>query len=360
MNPTRPGVLLLTEEQKIANRKEVQRAYYEKTRIPNKDLQSQNSNLNEQIGQSTVYIMTLINERDQAKALLQSYGLLINEKELRIQLLQQENNRLRLEPCEILQPNSNLENAELRKRIENLESTVSQQSQQIISNDSLILQLKSQNSEKDNRISQLQSQLNGCVTTDLNQRLQDLSLKLENKTQENLSCFETINKLNADKSGLMIYRDFLADINSRYPKFLASYAYDLKQPGNQSQYSEINNWAEKEFSKITPNDILPLTSFKNFIITPEPSPKNLGLNTPQVNLNQPVIYNQNVPQVNLQNELADTSNINHPMAGDVAFKRWLYLYHSNNKSPEYKNLYESLRKRYKITPVQVVQQYSKF
>ena len=111
--------------------------------------------------------------------------------------------------------------------------------------------------------------------------------------------------------------------------------------------------------------------------TPVYNQPNLNQNIPQVssypstsvyaqlNLNQQVFVNQNILQVSLQNkQIADTSNINHPMANDSRFKRWLWLYNNNMKStPEYQILYDGLRKDNsynRISPVQVVQSHSRY
>jgi hypothetical protein len=149
----------------------------------------------------------------------------------------------------------------------------------------------------------------------------------------------------------------IIDINSKYPKILPSYINELQQPGNQSPHVAINNWAKGEVGKLNPLEILPLTPFR-IVSTPVPSYQSTSVYV-QPNLIQP-IYNQNIPQVSMQQE-ADTSNINHQMASDPDFKRWLWLANNNMKgTTEYTRLYDRLRKKYNITPIQVLEGYRRF
>ena len=43
---------------------------------------------------------------------------------------------------------------------------------------------------------------------------------------------------------------------------------------------------------------------------------------------------------------------------DPDFQRWIFLYYNKIKNTtEYRNLYQNLRNRYKISPIQIVRQY---
>ena len=260
--------------------------------------------------------------------------------------------------------------SEKDRTIFQLQSQTSQLQQQNSEKDSTISQLQLLNSQKDSTISQLHIQLNGCVTVDVDSRLQEMSQALANEMERQRLCLQTINQLNSENSSLKVFRDIISELNSKYPKILPSFVSEILQPGNQSPYPEINTWAREQSNKITPDQILPLTFFKTLSpaqaqvspyaaflpsdltnisnLNPNPNPNLL---IPNVNL----LLNTSVPQ-----GLADTSNINHPAANDPEFQRWLYLYNNNLKNTrEYNNHYQNIRNRYGIPPVQLLQRYTR-
>lgn len=380
-NPTCPGVLLLTEEQRIANRQAVQKAYYEKSRKVNSDIQTQNSSLNEQVGQSTMYIMTVINERDQARSLLQSQTELVNEKERIIQLLQaqnisiqnpnlqNDNTELRRRIAELELVTSNQiqvqnENVELRRRIEGLESTVSQKSEELTLRNAELSELRNSIPPLETRyqqqISNLNAQINtlqsDCVRVDLNRRLEELTRTVEDKARQEQLCLQNINQLTSDNSGLKIFHDIVSDINSRYPKILPSFINELQQPGNQSQYPEINAWAQSQLNDIGQNNILSLESFKRGNESPVMN-QNVQYVAPVMNQNIqpfPQAINQNIP-INNQPILLVNA---HPMLKDPNFQIWLQLYRGGGKDTnEYTRLYQNLRNKYNETPISVLKAY---
>jgi chromosome segregation ATPase len=434
-----PERVLLTEEQKRESRKKTQHEYYKNKKESITNLQTTIAELNGRVGQYNIYIGTLTNERDQARLLLQSQSQLINEKDKRIQSLQEEIERLFSNKQTCYLPQS--ENTDLHRQISQLQtqnsekdSTISNLNQnnrllqqqisekdqttlqlqnqkfqletqnsekdsiinqlkiretednQIINNleasesqlknqdsekDSAIFnlnqtiyqlqiqeagriqsinrlessesQLRNQNVEKDIFINQLQTRLNNCVTTDVDKRLQEVTRVLEDKVQQEQLCLQTINKLNSENSSLKIFRDLVADINSRYPKILTSYISEIQKPNHQSQYPEINKWAQQQAGGILPEQVVSLAPFSNI-----PS----GQNTPQVvsseNISEP---GTPIPQVSIQ-------NIKHQTANDPDFQRWMYLYNNNlKKTNEYNNLYQVLRRRYGMSPIEIVKQY---
>lgn len=64
------------------------------------------------------------------------------------------------------------------------------------------------------------------------------------------------------------------------------------------------------------------------------------------------------PFVSLQVNITPPKTFKEELNNDPEFQRWIFLYHNKIKNTdEYKNLYQKLRHRYKISPIQIVSQY---
>ena len=270
---------------------------------------------------------------------------------------------------------------------------ISQLQSQVEHFDSSVSTLRNQLTEKDASISQLQSRLNGCVSTDVDRRLQDLSQSLANEMERQKSCLQTINQLNSENANLKVFRDLAIELNNKFPKILTSFVNELQQPGNQASSPELKAWASDQISKISPTLILSLAAFKNPTPTQVPLQPNVSVRSPSPIMvpttkqpvatqpitqpiiqplisTQPLISSQNVPFVSLlpntsvsnipqSRSSMNTPIFNHPASNDPDFHRWLYLYQNNLKDGnEFINLYQVLRRRYNMTPVQITKQYN--
>jgi chromosome segregation ATPase len=322
-------------------------------------LQNQLNNCNSQINRSSDSEPNLVQLRSPELSLGRERSPELIQKDHIISQLQIQNSQFETSISQLQLQNSEKDLTISQLQLQNSEKdlTISQLQSQTSQNDSTIFQLQSQNS-------QLHSQLSGCVTTDVDRRLQELSQTLNNKIQQEQLCLQTISQLTSDNSGLKIFSDILSDINSKYPKFLPSFVTEIQQPGNHSSYPEIDTWSREQLNRIVPNEILPLDSFRASSpvqVNPSPIINQPLISNPNLNLNP------NIPNdvfghdrtLSLQNPLLITSNINHPASNDPDFQRWRYLYNNNiKKTTEYNNLYQNLRNRYNTTPIQIVKQYS--
>jgi myosin heavy subunit len=420
-----------SEEEKRRKHREAQKRYMDKQRMGWQAYLETDENLNNQIAQLNAQLI----EKQASLTILQSQ---LNEKNTNISLLQQLINvnessgslrclQLQSQLNESLNTISNLRQADLqstsaqfqsqishntncepnliqvRNQLAQKDDTINQLQQQISDKDRTISQLQSQtsqfqqqvsdkdrtifqlqgqtsqlqqqNSEKDSTISQLQVRLSGCVTVDVDRRLQGMSQALANEMERQRVCLETISQLNSENASLKIFRDLAIELNDKFPKILPSFVNEIQQPGNQVSSPELNIWARDQLNLISPNQILTLEAFKNLspVLATNPYPMT---NVPTI---QSVLSNPNIPYVSLltntsvptvpeyisnfstaPQNVVNTLNINHPAANDPEFQRWLYLYYNNMKtSREYKNSYQNLRNRYGIPPVQIVKQYSR-
>ena len=275
------------------------------------------------------------------------------------------------------QPPQN-DNVELNRRIEELTLRNTELSELRNSIPQIENRYQQQLSTKDTDISNLNAQINtlqsDCVRVDLNRRLEELTRTVADKARQEQLCLQTISQLNADNSNLNIFRDFFSDINSRYPKILLSYINELQRPGNQSQYPELNAWAQSELSNITPNNVSSLEPFKRGGESPimnqniQPVSKVINQNVqyvPQV-VNQnvqsfPQVMNQNVqyipPVINQHTKMLFISpNNKHPMVKDPLFHQWIPLYNDrvDRNGSEYNKLNYLLKKKYNVTPLNVL------
>lgn len=138
----------------------------------------------------------------------------------------------------------------------------------------------------------------------------------------------TLSQLNLENNNLKIYRDLVIELNSKYPKLLPSFVYEIQQPDNPASSPEVNTWARSQVESLTPTGVISLSAFKS--ITPAPI--------------------SNIPCVSMKTD--------HCAFSDNQFQRWLYLWRQNREdSNDYKNLYQILRRRYEVSPVQIIKQY---
>ncbi len=320
--------------------------------------------LQQQVYEKEIKISQLQIEVNQQQSYLSRVQEQNNEKEQKISQLESQVSNFQSSLYQVQQQNSEKDQtiSQLQRNVSDSNQTVSQLQQQNSEKDqtitelqnqtsqfeSFISQLQLQNSQKDSTITQLQSQLSNCVTTDVDRRLQEMSQTLENKNQQEQLCLQTINQLNSENSNLKVFRDIISELNSKYPKFLPSFVYEIQQPGNESAYQEIDNWSREQLNRISSNEIIPLTSFRNL----SPSPVNsFPIQTQQI------YSNPNIPNVSLETNTI-IPNVN-PIVNDPNFPRWLSLYNNNMKtSSEYKNLYQNLRNRYGESPVKILKQYT--
>ena len=404
------GRIPLTDEQKAENHRKAQAKYMENQKmglVKSKFLEEQIIYMNSQLVDKQAYITILqsqinseVNQKNTSNML---YQQIINDKEAyKIQIESRLNEALNtistlnqqvndknsiITQLQSQIPNNSNElqqqNAELRNQIPILESRVSEKSEELnlrnveLSNlrnsipqlesryqqeigelsqnnnqlNQEVNELRTLNNNKDQTITQLEIRLSGCVTEDIVRRLQELSNSLNDKTQQAQLCLQSISQLTSENSNLKSYRDIVSDLNSKYPKILASFISELQQPGNQSFHPEINNWAREQLSNITPNDVLSLSAFRNL------SPVNAF-----PIMNQQIFPNPNIPNVSLQtntNIPTVPQNQANAMVNDPNFQSWLNLYNSNMKnSNEYSRLYQNLRNRYGESPVKIVKQYT--
>ena len=319
-----------------------------------------------------------LTEKDSNIAQLQS---LVNQNESSISQLQQQLSQKDISVSQLQQQVN-----ECTERNTFMLHTISEK-------DISLSQLRTQLTEKDTTISQLQTRLNNCVSTDVDRRLQDMSQSLANEMERQKSCLQTINQLNSENSNLKIFRDLAIELNNKFPKVLSSFVNEIQQPGNLASSPELNAWARDQITKISPTLILSLAPFKSPTPTQVPLQPNAPVRSPSPIIvpttnqpvatqpitqpiiqplisTQPLISSQNVPFVSLLPNTS-TSNIpesrssmntpifNHPASNDPDFHRWFYLYRNNLKDGnEYINLYQVLRRRYNMTPIQITKQYN--
>lgn len=64
-------------------------------------------------------------------------------------------------------------------------------------------------------------------------------------------------------------------------------------------------------------------------------------------------------QSSKNNQQVTSESFSDQLEKDLDFQRWIFLYHNKIKNTDqYKDLYRKLRNRYKISPIQIANQYT--
>lgn len=126
----------------------------------------------------------------------------------------------------------------------------------------VITRLEQQLTERNAEIVQLQGQISRCDNEEVNRRLEELRRALEERIQSEQVCLQTISQLMSENEGLKAYRDMVAELNTRYPRLLPSYIYEMEMTGNRSGNPQIQQWSRSLIQTLIPNELRSLQELK--------------------------------------------------------------------------------------------------